>query len=136
MGIRKALQVLLLTALLYPAVVLALALDALELDSGLNEVFEARIPLVGTAPDLAGDMRVGLAADEDFRRSGIERGAVATGLKFDLVEEDGGGWYIHVTSRDRIREPVVNFVIQLDWSGGRLVREYKVLLDAPGAGDR
>ncbi|MEC8819799.1 MAG: FimV/HubP family polar landmark protein, partial [Pseudomonadota bacterium] len=50
---------------------------------------------------------------------------------FDVVSGADGRTVIRVNSRDPIVEPCLNFVIEVIWPSGRLVREYTVLLDPP-----
>ena len=48
----------------------------------------------------------------------------------DVLNEAGKA-VIRVTSRKTIREPFLNFLVEVNWPKGCLVREYTVLLDPP-----
>ena len=126
---RKSLLSMLLCVL--PGIVFALGLGKLELESGLNQPFKARIQLLSASPDELQSLRVGLADAEAFRRAGIDRPFILSKLRFQVEEHEDGPDYIGITSRDSIREPYLNFLIETSWSRGRLFREYTVLLDPP-----
>lgn len=126
---RKSLLSMLLCVL--PGMVFALGLGKLELESGLNQPFKARIQLLSASADELQSLRVGLADAEAFRRAGIDRPFILSKLRFQVEEHEDGPDYIGITSRDSIREPFLNFLIETSWSRGRLFREYTVLLDPP-----
>jgi pilus assembly protein FimV len=122
-----------LVAWLYamPAVVYALGLGQLELESGLNQPFEARIELLSATADELSSLNIGLADTEAFQRAGVERLYVLNNLRFELQETETGPDYIRVYSDEPIREPYLNFLVEAAWSNGRLLREFTVLLDPP-----
>jgi pilus assembly protein FimV len=110
---------------------MALGLGTLKQSSGLNEPFNARIGILSaTAADLE-TILVRLADAEQFERAGVGRDGVLLQLRFKVVEGSSGADYIQVTSREPIREPFLNFLLELNWAKGRIVREYTVLLDPP-----
>ena len=126
---RKFLVILLLSAI--PLWAQALGLGELELNSGLNQPFDARIKLLSpTAGDL-NNLKVQLADIDAFRRAGVDRPFILSKLKFEIEINETGADYIRVTSREPIREPFLNFLVEANWSNGRLFREYTVLLDPP-----
>ena len=116
---------------LLPGLVQALGLGELDLDSGLNEPFEARIELLSATADELADLKVLLADQEAFQRAGIPRELMLTKLRFEVSESETGPDYIRIYSRDPISEPFLNFLLEISWSKGRLFREYTVLLDPP-----
>jgi pilus assembly protein FimV len=126
---RKYLMSLLLTAV--PGLVFALGLGNIELRSNLNQPFDARIRLLSPTADEIASLNVGLADAEAFERAGIDRPFVLSQLHFEIVTNDRGPDYIHVTSKGPIREPFLDFLVEANWSNGRLYREYTVLLDPP-----
>ncbi len=116
---------------LLPQAVLALGLGELKKHSELNQPFRATIDLVDANAGVLDTLRVKLADAERFRRAGIERPHVLTQLRFEVVETDAGPDYIQITSQVPIREPYLNFLIEVTWSSGTLFREYAALLDPP-----
>lgn len=122
---------LMLACLLGAPGVQALGLGNLETKSGLNQPFEARISLLGATADEVESLRVTLADFNAFERAGIEFNPVLVGLRFEVVTAARGADYIRVYSAQPVREPFLNFLLELNWAKGRLLREYTVLLDPP-----
>lgn len=108
----------------------ALGLGELDLESALNERFKADIELFDTAGLESSEIRVSLATSEDFERVGVERFFFLTTLKFD-IQDVRGKPVIRVSSTQPISEPYLNFLVEVLWPSGRLLKEYTVLLDPP-----
>lgn len=122
-----------LTALAWAPASWAVGLGEADLRSALNQPLDARIELVSPTQQELEALRVSLASPEHFERYGLERTAMHTRLRFQLVEE-GDGAYIRVTTQDPVREPFVSFLVEARWASGRLLREYTFLLDPPTYG--
>ncbi|HEY5703379.1 MAG TPA: FimV/HubP family polar landmark protein [Gammaproteobacteria bacterium] len=116
---------------LAPGLAQALGLGKLQLESALNEPFEAKIGLLSPTVVELDSMQVHLADSEAFARAGIPRAMVLQELNFVVKETERGGDYIRVYSVEPIREPFLNFLLEVSWDNGRLYREYTVLLDPP-----
>ncbi|CAN0338059.1 unnamed protein product, partial [Phaeothamnion confervicola] len=112
-------------------VAFALGLGPLEATSALNEPFKGRIEVLGAKAEDFEALTVALAGEEQFRRAGIERAVALFQLRFSVADTLDGKDYIAVTSKDPIREPFLNFLLEMNWANGRLLREYTVLLDPP-----
>ncbi len=108
-----------------------LGLGPLEASSGLNEPFKGRIQILGAKAEDFDTLTVGLAGEEQFDRAGIERHPALFQLRFTLDDSSPGKDYIAISSRDPVREPFLNFLLEMNWPNGRLMREYTVLLDPP-----
>jgi pilus assembly protein FimV len=74
---------------------------------------------------------VTLADREIFERSGLERPAFMSDLRFDVARGSNGRNVISVTSATSVAEPFVTMIIEASWTGGLLNREYTVFLDPP-----
>jgi pilus assembly protein FimV len=120
-----------LLLMMSPGLVYALGLGNIDLNSTLNEPFDARIELLSSTAEELESLKVGLGDSESFRRAGIDRLFILGQLKFAVRETEDGPDYIRVYSTDPIREPFLNFLLEASWSKGRLFREYTVLLDPP-----
>jgi len=114
-----------------PTQVASLGLGSIEQRSVLNEPFEARIPLRSVQPGDLDSMQVRLATPEQFGRAGVERPFVLSRLRFEIVPGGADGDYIRIRTEEPLSEPFLNFLIEVDWPRGRVVREYTVLLDPP-----
>lgn len=128
-GPRKTL--LASSILAIPTLAQALGLGGIEVKSGLNEPLVAEIQVIQSAPGEADGLAVALASAEDFQRVGIDRARIDTPLNFSVGKGKNGQAIIKVTTATPVREPFLNFLVEINWSKGRLLREYTVLLDPP-----
>src|SRR6185503_12940144 len=109
----------------------ALGLGAIQVKSKLNQPLDAEIAVLSeNAADAAG-LDVKLATAEDFQRVGLDRGRVAIPIDFSVSTNNRGQSVIRVTSKDSVREPLLDFLVEVNWAKGKLLREYTVLLDPP-----
>ncbi|MDF3863966.1 FimV/HubP family polar landmark protein [Pseudomonas denitrificans (nom. rej.)] len=114
-----------------PGMAGALELGDISSRAALGQNLSANIDLRGVADLSSEEVVVSLASADDFERLGVDRNVVASGLKFTPDVGRNGRGVIHVSSSKPIREPYVNFVLQVVWPQGRLVREFTLLLDPP-----
>ncbi|MGE3773418.1 MAG: FimV/HubP family polar landmark protein [Gammaproteobacteria bacterium] len=128
--LRKKAVALALSMLL-PGTATALGLGALKAQSGLNQPFDGRIEILGATAADFDTLSIKLASPEAFERAGVLREAVLLSLKFEVVETPAGNDVIRISTHEPVREPFLNFLLELNWANGRLVREYTVLLDPP-----
>jgi pilus assembly protein FimV len=110
--------------------VYALGLGKIELSSALNEPFKAEIPVNAASGDEAETLQVRLASNDEFERAGLVKNAVITQLKFK-VSQRAGKTIITVSSKNPVKEPLLDFLLLAKTSSGQLIREYTVLLDPP-----
>jgi pilus assembly protein FimV len=118
-------------ALLYSGIVSALGLGEIKLNSQFNQPLNAEIRLLKVRDLTEDEILVALASREDFRRAGVDREFFLTGLKFEVVLDNPSNPYIKVTTRKPVTEPYLNFLLEVQWPSGRLLREYTLLLDLP-----
>jgi pilus assembly protein FimV len=107
----------------------ALGFGDIELQSALNQPFQAQIVLVATPDELQG-LKVALASPEVFERYGIDRPAFLNRFEFKIATSSGRS-VVQVTSREPVIEPFVTLLVEATWARGRRLREYTVLLDPP-----
>ena len=107
----------------------SLGLGEIEVSSALNEKFEAAIPLLDAAGLQESEIIVSLASTEDFERVGVERFFFLTTLKFAV--DVNGVPHVVVSSSKAISEPYINFIVEVLWPKGKLLKEFTVLLDPP-----
>ena len=106
----------------------ALGLGEIELESGLNQRFKAYIPVIVSEKAEPTDLVVSLADHNRFKREGFSRSGDVLSLSFTTMRTEDGGMVIKVISRDRIREPMLNFIIEVLYDGTRTLRSYSALL--------
>lgn len=109
----------------------ALTLGDIEMRSALNQPMSAQIRLQTSNPSEVDGLIVTLASPEAFSRAGLERNATLNDLKFSVDTSIPTAPVINISSRTPVLEPFLNFLLEVDWPQGRMVREYTVLLDPP-----
>lgn len=107
----------------------ALGLGEIEVQSQLNQPLRATIALPSATAAELETLVVRVAPNSAFDRAGIELAAYVSSLQFEVVRE--GTPSVRVTSTELAREPFLSFLIEARWAGGRILREYTVLLDPP-----
>jgi pilus assembly protein FimV len=110
---------------------LALGLGTIHVNSKLNQPLDAEIPVLQEGAGEAEGLVVQLAGAEDFDRVGLSRSRLSVPLEFSLVKGSHGDLVVKVTSKEVVREPFIDFLVEANWPKGRLLREYTVLLDPP-----
>lgn len=120
-----------LTSLLASPLANALGLGEVRLNSTLNQPLNAEITLLDTRDLTAEQILVSLASPADFERNGVDRLYFYTEFKFEVDLENPAGPVVKVTSRNPVREPYLNFLVEARWTAGRLLREYTLLMDLP-----
>jgi len=109
----------------------ALGLGDIRTKSALNQRLSADILLYSVGEGEIADINVRLASPEVFLKAGIDRPHFLSRLKFEPILMPDGSSVIRVTSPDPVREPFLDFLVEVDWPNGQMLREYTVLLDPP-----
>jgi pilus assembly protein FimV len=108
----------------------AVGLGEIELHSQLGKPLDAVVPLSHLGELGADQLKIGLGTQEDYNALGVEFTYQHTQIKLEPIVKDGRS-YIRLVTRDPINEPYLNFVLNLRWPQGQVVREYTALLDPP-----
>ena len=119
------------SALMSSNMVQALGVGEINLRSALNQPLEADIELLQVRDLSSAEIRSVLASPDDFGRAGVDRSFFLTDLTFTPVVQPNGKAYIRVTSTRPVREPYLNFLMEVRWPSGRVLREFTLLLDPP-----
>ena len=114
----------------------AAGLGKLTVMSTLGQPFRGEIDLLAVDKKDLGSIRARFASFEAFKEAKIERAAVLSAMRFSVEQKKNGDPYLKITSTKPVDDPFLDMLIELDWPAGRLVREYTILLDPPGYGER
>ena len=117
--------------LVLPAPSWAVGLGRLTLQSGLGQALSAEIELTSVQPGELDTLTARLADQATYSSNKIEYGGALTRIRVAL-DQRGARPVLRVTSTQPINEPFLDLLIELNWSAGRLLREYTFLLDPPG----
>jgi pilus assembly protein FimV len=119
-------------SVLYSGMAPALGLGEITLHSALSQPLDAEIELLNIGDLSDSELKVRLAPAEVFSRSGVDRLYFLNDLRFTPLLR-GGRSVIRVVSAQPVREPYLNFIVEVAQPSGQLYREYTLLLDPPGS---
>lgn len=109
----------------------AAGLGRLSVTSALGQPLRAEIELLAVQPEELGTLGVKIANQEAFRQARLERSEAVGSLQLYVEQRPGGKPVLRITSPQAINDPFLDLLIELNWSSGRILREYTVLLDPP-----
>ena len=109
----------------------AIGLGRIVVNSSLNQPLDAEISIASIESNVLESLEIRLATDSDFRRANISIEPVVKLLQFNVINGVTGPW-IHLTTDGPVRTPFLHFLAAIEWSGGKIIREYTALLDPPG----
>lgn len=110
---------------------LALSLGKLTVQSALGEPLRAEIDILDINAEEASSLRTSIASPSAFTTAGLEYNAVVGGLNTSLQKRSDGRSYIRLSSDRFVNDPFVDLILEVNWSTGRIVRDYTMLFDPP-----
>ena len=108
----------------------SLGLGDARVESYLNQPLRARIDLITQPSDDLASVRAQLASAADYELIGASTESVSVPIRFTIEDIDGDA-YILATSNLPLSDPVVRLIVEVNWSSGRMLREYTLFLDPP-----
>ncbi len=116
---------------LFPIASHAMALGKLQVLSALNEPLNAEIELTLVSDKELKGLTASLASRADFDAAGVDRPPFLSQIKFMVAKKPDGRYFLQLHTDEPVDEPFLHLLMQIDWPGGRLVREYTALIDPP-----
>ena len=110
----------------------AAGLGKLTVLSGLGEPLNAEIELLAATKEELSSLTAAIAPSEVYAEQGIDRVAALNGIRVELTTKPDGAPVLRLVSAQPVSDPFLDMLIQVEWSSGRLLREYTALLDPPG----
>jgi pilus assembly protein FimV len=117
-------------ALSFSPVGWALGLGDATVESFLNQPLRARIDLITQETDDLTAVSARLASADDYALIGASLEAVQVPIRFSIEDIDGEA-YLAASSSLPISSPVLRLIVEVNWSSGRMLREYTLFLDPP-----
>src|SRR5438309_10931906 len=108
----------------------AAGLGQLSVISPLGQPLNAEIEIVSLQPGEEEGLVARLASPDAFRAAGIDFNPAFFSARF-AIERRGGRPLLRVRTTQPLNDPFLEILVELQWTTGRLVREYTVLLDPP-----
>ncbi len=125
-----------LACIVWTTAAFGLGLGGIEYKSYLGQKLKATIQLIGNDRDLDADsLRVRAVSEADARAMGVDLVMSPYGIKLK-PEVHNGELALHLSSESTIVEPFIDLLVELQWPGGLIYREYTLLLDPPAKASR
>lgn len=116
--------------LINPLVAKALGLGNARIISNLNEPLNIEVELLANNPKELQGVLPNLASPQDFEQAGLVRADFLNTVEFK-VELQADKPIIRLTTKEPVKEPVVNLLVELNSAQGRMLKDFTVLLDPP-----
>jgi pilus assembly protein FimV len=127
---NRAAGLLAAASLMFSPAAWSLGLGDITVESFLNQPLQVRIDLITRETDNLETVTAQLASARDYELIGADRESIPVPVHF-TVEDIEGDAYILGTSGLPLSNPVVRLILEVNWSSGRMLREYTVFLDPP-----
>ncbi|HEX8989010.1 MAG TPA: hypothetical protein VF816_13715, partial [Rhodocyclaceae bacterium] len=108
----------------------AAGLGRLTVTSALGQPLRAEIEVTASR-DEASSLAARMAPLDAYKNAGVEYTPSLSGIRFSVDKRPNGRIFVVATSERPFNEPFVDMLVEMNWSSGRLVREYTFLLDPP-----
>ncbi len=128
---RNLTRSLAVVSLMAPASAYPLGVGDIKLHSALNQKLNAEIPLIVSKDENPANIRVSLATPEKFDEAGVPWSYFLSKIKFSTQVRKNGAVVVKVTSNEALKEPFLDFLLEVTWDKGNLYREFTVLIDPP-----
>jgi pilus assembly protein FimV len=126
-----AVGVLALSALVATPSAFAVGLGEITVKSALNEPLAATIQIINSSDLQDNQLLVSLASAEAFERAGVSRDFFLSRLQFSIDRDRANQRIVKIITDQPVVEPYLDFLVQLQWPEGRVMRSYTMLLDLP-----
>lgn len=128
--VRLLTKTLAVVSLLAPVSGHPLGIGEIKLHSALNQNLDAEISLTLSGESVS-DIKVNLAPPEKFDEAGVSWTYFLSKIKFETITQSNGSAVIKLTSKEALKEPFLDFLLEVSWPKGNLYREFTVLVDPP-----
>src|SRR5260221_3843323 len=120
-------------ALALPLSAHALGLGKLTVESALGQPLSAKIELLPGSREELDSLVAKIADPALYRQNNLQYQSVLSRARITIERGPGGDTYLRVSSSALVMEPYLDLMVEVNWSSGRVVRDYTFLLDPPGA---
>ena len=108
----------------------AIELDQLQINSFIHEPLNASVAIIGVDEVDLADIRFTVASKSEYRKLlGTKRPAFLNEVKVDVVAVENGRHELHIVSSQRVREPILTFLLKVIEKQGSVFIKYNLLLD-------
>ena len=111
----------------------ALALGRMNVRSALGEPLRAEIEVTEVTAAEADGLRINIASPSAFAAAGVSYNPALGDVRVALQRRADGRYVISLTGNRSMNDPFIDLLLEANWSAGRVVRDYTVLLDPPAS---
>lgn len=130
MRLKKIVVMSLLFMLVFPVASHALGLGKIQVNSTLYQPLDAEIPVFSVTPEDEKTLNAVIASNQAFEKAGMEKTRFVMEMNVGILKKEDGRYVLKVTSLSVAKEPVINFLLELQGKKGKVVRAFTVLLDS------
>ncbi|MET0543183.1 MAG: FimV/HubP family polar landmark protein [Variovorax sp.] len=109
----------------------ALALGRLNVQSALGEPLRAEIDVTEISAAEADSMKLNIASPQAFQAAGVAYNSALADVRMTLQRRADGRYVVRLAGNRSLNDPFIDLLLEANWGGGRVVRDYTVLLDPP-----
>lgn len=107
----------------------AAGLGGINVTSALGQPLKAEITVLDADKTDISNIKASLASADTYKNAGVDYPFNVPKIKFEIEQRASGEPYVKVTTVQPVNEPFVTLLVELNWSSGKLLREYTFLLD-------
>lgn len=107
----------------------ALTLGRLQVLSGVGEPLRAEVEIAAATAAESQSLQAQIAPPRSFMQAGMEYNPALEGLSASIENRPGGRFFIVLQGRKPVQENFIDLILETQWSSGRLVRNYALLLN-------
>ena len=111
----------------------AVGLGTVQVDSIFGQPLSGNVQLINASGFDENSISVSVASREAHKQIGIPYSAYLTSISTELKFRANGSVDVEFSSPLPLREPFIEFALELAWPNGRIVREYTLLLTMPNS---
>jgi pilus assembly protein FimV len=110
-----------------------LSLGKFQIQSVMGEPLRAEVEVTQFTPEELRDLKPQLASPSTFQQAGMEYNPALAGMVTRLESRSDGRPFIVMTGRSPIQDSFIDLILEAQWSTGRIVKNYALLLNATTA---
>jgi len=104
--------------------------------SSLGQGLKAEVQVNGATDSEAESLAVEVASAAAYAASNLDFSPALKGLKVALQKQGGGNAVIRITGDQPLNEPVLQILLDVRWSTGKMVRVFTLFIDPPAIADK
>lgn len=132
--LMKSIKLAIFLCALLPVAAFALDIGNVKVHSELYQPLNVDVQLTDLSGISAKELHITPAPARAYLLRGVAFDPIINQMNFDLIRLNGDPM-VRITSPQPITEPIINFLVQLQWPQGEIIKEIIILPQIPGQGD-